>query len=224
MNDIKTLVAFHLKYNQKRYGLEHINDHERLELILQHRKGDVNAIQSCITARLQTGLFRCSCGVCQAYMLQKLYESITNPEERTSRAYTILRTGQHTGKTFKQIYDTDKKYCIWCIQQAALDPSSEYSEFAEWVSAALSGGKWPGWAIGDLFVSAQVARRLQKGPSQRRRKIFAFGKGSGGGRSLAGSWVVREIFVFSVGVVDFKGIWRMGWPVCILVGGWKDGI
>jgi hypothetical protein len=44
-----------------------------------------------------------------------------------------------------------------------------------------------------------------------------------GGRSLAGSWVVRDFFVFPVGVVDFKEVEDE--VTCLYVGlDWKDGI
>ena len=114
-----------------------VADKDRLKFIIEHKKGIVNTIQSCIDARLKLGVFKCSCGVCQQYLLQRAYESLTTPEERTSIDYTIITAGPHTGKTYKQVYDTDKKYCIWCIQQTALDPHSEVASFADWVTKMM---------------------------------------------------------------------------------------
>ncbi len=35
----------------------------------------------------------------------------------------IIPFGKHKNKTFKSIFETDKKYCIWCIETVAVDRS-----------------------------------------------------------------------------------------------------
>ena len=67
---------------------------------------------------------------------------------------------------------------------------------------------WIGWK-GYFWTSVAV------------EKNFAFGKGSGGGRSLAASWVVREIFVFSFGWWILRDL--EDWVTCLYLGGWLEG-
>jgi hypothetical protein len=127
-------------------------------------------IQSCINNRNKSkkGLFSCSCGVCNAYLMTELYnntfkrsseiildevlnEMFTNTVQTPSTPATyntpiipnpvksipvksnpvksnpldnmILTFGKHKDKTYKEIFGSDKEYCMWCIESLAIERS-----------------------------------------------------------------------------------------------------
>jgi hypothetical protein len=113
-------------------------------------------IKGCIEARkTQNGLFSCQCGVCQAYLIHKLYEAVVMEKKTESTTTTessvtppnspqfstgsrMLGFGKYSGQTFEHVYATDRKYCIWCIEKAAQDKmtggiSDMFQEFVSYV-------------------------------------------------------------------------------------------
>ena len=98
-------------------------------------------------------LFGCSCGVCSSYLLGKLYEDLLKRDderiinealhdaiiETSARASSpanipviessypldnmILTFGKHKDKSYRDIFRTDREYCLWCIEIVAIERS-----------------------------------------------------------------------------------------------------
>lgn len=131
-------------------------------------------IKGCINARSgKIGLFNCSCGMCSSYLMGKLYNQLFNKDNilddalnemygkpaqpaqpaqqstqktdiHSSQETTILKFGKYKDKSFKEVFDTDKPYCIWCIESCAADeakgnkPSFMMYHFVNYIKAKIT--------------------------------------------------------------------------------------
>lgn len=87
--------------------------------------------------------FKCICGICSSVLLGKLYESLYSKiqfndnkilEEAFNEPQTPKKSqnnydsltitfGKYKNKTFKEVFELDKAYCIWCIETTAIERS-----------------------------------------------------------------------------------------------------
>ena len=45
----------------------------------------------------------------------------------------VVKAGKHRGKTFQEVYDTDRGYCAWAA--GAAEPDGPLDDFAKWLRA-----------------------------------------------------------------------------------------
>ncbi len=109
-----------------------------------------NSIKNCVEQRnrLKTPLFKCICGVCSNYLMTHIYNNLSNTksddilneiindifptniepkhvQQTISNPLDnmILTFGKHKDKHYKDIFNSDREYCIWCIESLAIERS-----------------------------------------------------------------------------------------------------
>lgn len=51
--------------------------------------------------------------------IDNVSSEVKNPQHPMDNM--LINFGKHKDKTFKEVFDTDREYCIWCIESAAIE-------------------------------------------------------------------------------------------------------